>query len=57
MKIRKIEEDDLDELSSSSKTNIEVDNNPETEVTLDELSEAEDQVVKINSDDSTEPNS
>ncbi len=52
-----VSQDDLDELSSSSKTNIEVDNNPETEVTLDELSEAEDQVVKINSDDSTEPNS
>tara|TARA_Y100000992_G_scaffold243257_1_gene174305 strand:+ start:204 stop:725 length:522 start_codon:yes stop_codon:yes gene_type:complete len=52
-----VSQDDLNELSSNSKAEIPVESDSETDVTLDELSEAEDQADKINPEDNTESNS
>ena len=52
-----VSQDDLNELSSNSKPEIPVESDSETDVTLDELSEAEDQVDKISPEDKTESNS
>ena len=49
--------EDLEELISKAKPDVEVETQSETDVTLDELSEAENQIEKSSPEDNTEPNS
>ena len=52
-----VSKEDLEELTSKAKPDVEVETQSETDVTLDELSEAENQIEKSSPEDNTESNS